>query len=119
MYITSDAKATAHHAPSNAQLAPKTAKERDMNSYTLQNSFLMMPYGMEYLIGQFKPAILILLLLSLWALRCKWPWICTTLLNSNYKQGHVINIVFLLEPKHSIISGTLKKIVSSQLKLRH
>ena len=60
MYITSDAKATAHHAPSNAQLAPKTAKERDMNSYTLQNSFLMMPYDMEYPFGQIKSAVIIL-----------------------------------------------------------
>ena len=46
------------------------------------------------------------------------PWLCTTLLSSNYKHECVINIVFLLEPKHSIIRDTLKKTILSQLKLR-
>ena len=35
------------------------------------------------------------------ALRCEWPWLCTTLLCSNYKYQCVINTVFPPQPKHS------------------
>jgi len=37
-------------------------------------------------------------------------------LAGNYKHWCIINIVFLLEPKHSIIPNTLKKTILSQLK---
>ena len=42
----------------DAQLAPQAAGERRMKSHPLQNSFYMMPYGMEYPFGQFKSAVL-------------------------------------------------------------
>ena len=39
---------------------PQAAKESEMNSYPLQNSFCMIAYSMEYPFGQFKSAVLIL-----------------------------------------------------------
>ena len=60
MYITSDAQEIAHHAVSDALLAPWAAEESQRNSHPLQNSFLFMPYGMEYPFGQFMSAALIL-----------------------------------------------------------
>ena len=59
-YIRSDAQAIAYHLPADAQLAPWAAKESTMNSHSLQNSFYMMSYDIEYLFGQFKSAIQIL-----------------------------------------------------------
>jgi len=53
-----------------------------------------------------------------WALCWEWPWLCTALFSRNYKHQCVISIVFLLEPKHSILPDTLKKIIPSQLKIK-
>ena len=60
MYIISDAQAINRQPPTDAQLAPQATEEREMNSHPLQNSFHMMPYGLEYPFGQFKSAVLIL-----------------------------------------------------------
>jgi len=58
MYITSDAQTIAHHTMTKAQLAPQTTEERETNSHSLQNSFHLMLYGMEYLFWQVKSAVL-------------------------------------------------------------
>jgi len=50
-----------------------------------------------------------------WALCWEWPSVCTALPSSNYEHGGVINIVFLLEPKYSIIPDASKKTTLSQL----
>ena len=93
-YTTRDAQAIAHHPLIDAHLDPWAAEEREKNSHPLQNSFHMMSYGMEYPSGLFKSAVL-----------------------SNYKHWCVINVVSLLELKHSTISDTRKKVIPSQLKL--
>jgi len=53
-----------------------------------------------------------------WALCWEWPWLCAALLRDNYQHQCVINVVFLLEPKHSIVPGTLRKTIPSQLNVR-
>ena len=58
MYITSGAQEIAHHTPANAQIALQWVENRD--ELSLQNSFHMMLYGMEYPFGKFKSAVLIL-----------------------------------------------------------
>lgn len=60
MYTTSGTQAIAHHPQTNAHLNPRAAEERQMNSHPLQNSFHMMPYGMECPFGQSKSAVLTL-----------------------------------------------------------
>lgn len=42
MYVKSDAKGTAHHPQTDAQLAPRAAEERQMTSHPLQNLFHLM-----------------------------------------------------------------------------
>ena len=51
MYITSDAQAIAHHALTDAQVAPWAMEEHEMNSHPLQNFFHIISYGMEYPFG--------------------------------------------------------------------
>mgnify|MGYP001852072942 CR=1 FL=1 len=116
-YTTSDAQAIAHHPLIDAHLDPWAAEEREKNSHPLQNSFHMMSYGMEYPSGQFKSAVLILFPPSILGPSLGMPLLCTTLLISNYKHWCVINVVSLLELKHSTISDTRKKVIPSQLKL--
>jgi len=60
MYVTSDAQAIAHHALTDAQVAPWAMEEHEMNSHPLQSFFHIISYGMEYPFGQFKSAVLIL-----------------------------------------------------------
>ena len=60
MHMTSDAQVVAHRPLTDAQLVPWAVEEREVNSHPLQNSFCMMPYGMEYPFVQFKSAVLIL-----------------------------------------------------------
>ena len=59
MYI-SDAQTIVHHAPTNAQLAPRQAEERDALPHPSRPNSCIIPYGMEYCFGQFKSAVLIL-----------------------------------------------------------
>jgi len=113
MYITSVAQAIAHHSSTNVQLASKAAEESVMNSYPLLNSFCSMLYGMEYPLGRYKSAVLILFPPS-----SLGPWLCIVLLSSNYQHHCAINIFILLEPKHSIIPNILEGTILSQLKLR-
>ena len=117
MFTSSDRQAIAHHPPTSAQLALRAVEESKMNSYLLQNFFLM-SYGMEYPFGQFKSAVLILFPPLPWALLHE-SWLCTALLSSSYKQQHVINTVLLLELRYSIIPDNVKETVPSQLNLRH
>jgi len=44
----------------DAQQAPQATEESQMNSLLLQNSFCILPYGIEYPFGQLKSAVLIL-----------------------------------------------------------
>ena len=74
MYVKSDAKGTAHHPQTDAQLAPRAAEERKLSSHPLQNSFHMLSYGMEYPFGQFQSAVLILFSPSYLG-----PWLRTAL----------------------------------------
>ena len=104
--ITSDAQAIAHHPMTDAQLTPRAAEESQLNCYPLQNSLHTMSYGMEYPFGHCKSAFLILFPTAPWVFCCEWPWLCPTLLSSNYKHCCVINIFFPLEPKHSITPHT-------------
>ena len=64
MCITNDAQAIAHHPPNHALLTLWATEESEVNSHSLQNSFCMMSYGMEYPFVQFKSAVLILFLPS-------------------------------------------------------
>jgi len=74
MYITSDAQANAHQPLTNAQLGPQAVEESQMNSHSIQNSFCLMLYGMEYPFGQsavlivFPPSSLGPLLRVSWSL---------------------------------------------------
>ena len=57
MYTTGDAQAIVHHPLTDAQ---PTTWAAEMKSHSLQNSFHMMSYGIEYPFGQLKSALLIL-----------------------------------------------------------
>ena len=76
--------------------------------------------GTEYPFGQLKSAVLTLFPLS----SLDRPFAVNGLgsiqhyLAGNYKHWCITNIVFLLEPKQSIIPNTLKKTILSQLKPR-
>ena len=50
--------------PADAQLALWAVKESERNSLSFQNSLHMMSCGMEHPVGQFKSAVLILVLHS-------------------------------------------------------
>ena len=58
MCMRSDAQGIAHHPPT--EQAPQGAEESKMTFHTLQKSFHMVSYGMEYSFGQFKSVVLIL-----------------------------------------------------------
>jgi len=58
MYIKINTQSIAHHPPYDAQLAHRTAEERETNFSSLRNSFHVMLYGMEYPFGQFNSTVL-------------------------------------------------------------
>lgn len=111
MYITRNCSPF----PTDAQLAPKQWKR---NEHNLQNSFYMIRYGIDHPFDQLKSNILVLFLPSSLGPFLRMALVLYDCLAVTVNIS-VINIVFLLETKHSIIPDTLKKIIPCQLKLRH
>ena len=120
MYVTSDAQAIAHHALTDAQVAPWAMEEHEMNSHPLQSFFHIISYGMEYPFGQFKSAVLILFPPSSLGLSLQMSWaLHNTALHATINIGVISTLFFSKNKKHSIIADTLKKKpIPSQLKLR-
>jgi len=98
MYITNNAQAVAHQPPTNAQPAPWAVEKSEMDSCLLQKFFCMTSYGMDIPLAILSQLSQFCSLPASWTLHCKWPWLCTALLSSNYRHCCVISGVFLLEP---------------------
>ena len=116
MYITSDAQAIAHHPPSNAHLALEQRKRDEFAPPS--KSFPHNAMAWNVLLASVSQLSSLCSLPAPWGLCCKWPWLCAVLLSSSYKHWCVISTSFLLQPKHSITPGPLKKTIPSQLILR-
>jgi len=95
-----------------------------MNSSFFKLSFCMMPCGTEYPFGYSQllvPPSPSLAGQEEKLRKLKWPWLCTALRSNTQKHWCVINIVFLLKPKQSIIPDRMKKnnSVLAETKTRH
>jgi len=84
-------------------------EKSEMHSQLLQNSFCIISYGTEYAFGQFKSALLILFPPS--SLGPLLQMALALYIAAAINISVLSSIVFLLEPKHSIISDTLKKTI--------
>ena len=119
VYIISDAQAIAYHPLTDSQLGPEQHKR---TRWTPTPSKLLPHYVVWYgislqLIYISYPNTVPSQLLGRFTVNGLGS--VQHCLAGNYKHCCIINIVFLLEPKHSITPDTLKKTIPSQLKLRH
>ena len=115
MHTTSDAQAIAHYPPINAQLAPEQWK-RARWTLTLYKTPSMWCHTVWNIpLASFSPNSVPSPLLAPFAVNVLGSVQHCLAATANIS---VINIVFLLEPNHSIRPGTLKKPIPSQLKPR-
>ena len=116
MSISSHTEAIGHQPTIDAQIAP-WAVGSEWDELHLSWKKTLLPHDVIWngeLFGQWKSAVLILFPTSTSLRKLNQPLLCTTLLRNNKKHWCVINIFFLLKPKHSIITDATKKKKTTQ-----